>query len=340
VQLKQWFSVQLSGRYFRDESHSVRITEHREGIPMYDIIIIGAGAAGLTAALYAVRAGMSILVLEKMGVGGQITLTEAVENYPGFSFISGPELMEKFEEHVKKFGVEIQLEEVAEVRTEGSVHTVVTDEGEHQAHAVIVATGSTPRRLGVEGEEKFTGRGVSYCAVCDGPFFKDREVAVIGGGDAAVKESLYLSQLAKKITLVHRRDRLRAEQIHQDQAFDNPKIEFVWDHVVDRVLGNDRMEGVVIKSVHDPSMQRTLNVDGVFVYIGHVPNTRFIDVKKTEHGTILTDDCVKTSVPGIYAAGDCRDTCLRQIATCVGDGALAAFNAGEYVERLKSGHLH
>ncbi len=305
---------------------------------MYDIVIVGAGAAGLTAALYAVRAGMNILLLEKMGVGGQITLTEAVENYPGFSFISGPDLMDRFEEHVKKFGVEVQLEEVIEVRTEGRGHTVVTEDHEYQTHAVIVASGSNPRRLGVQGEKEFTGKGVSYCAVCDGPFFRGREVAVVGGGFTAVKEALYLTQIVEKVTIIHRRDSLRAEQIYQVQAFDNPKIEFIWEHVVDRVLGSDRFEGILIKHVTDPDRRRELPVAGLFVYIGHVPNTRFVQVNKTSSGALLTDDCVKTSVPGIYAAGDCRETCLRQIATCVGDGALAAFNAGEYVERLKSGH--
>lgn len=306
---------------------------------MYDIVIVGAGAAGLTAALYAVRAGMNILLLEKMGVGGQITLTEAVENYPGFSFISGPDLMDRFEEHVKKFGVEVQLEEVIEVRTEGRGHTVVTEDHEYRTHAVIVASGSNPRRLGVKGEKEFTGKGVSYCAVCDGPFFRGREVAVVGGGDAAVKEALYLTQIVEKVTIIHRRDSLRAEQIYQVQAFDNPKIEFIWEHVVDRVLGSDRFEGIAIKHVNDPDRRRELPVAGLFVYIGHVPNTHFVQVSKTPAGALLTDDGVKTSVPGIYAAGDCRETCLRQIATCVGDGALAAFNAGEYVEQLKSGYL-
>jgi thioredoxin reductase (NADPH) len=271
-------------------------------------------------------------------VGGQIILTEAVENYPGFSFISGPDLMEKFEEHVRKFGVEVQYEEVRAVRSNGKTHTVVTDEGEHQAHAVIIASGSTPRKLNVEGEEKFTSRGVSYCAVCDGPFFKDKEVAVIGGGDAAVKESIYLTQIVEKVTVVHRRDELRAEQILQDQAFANPKIEFLWDHVVDRMIGNDTFEGILVKNVEDESETREMKVSGVFVYIGHIPNTRFVDVEKTKNGLIVTKECVNTSVPGIYAAGDCRDTCLRQIATCVGDGALAAYMAGEYVEKVKSGH--
>lgn len=302
---------------------------------MYDIIIIGAGAAGLTSAIYAVRAGMNTVILEKIGVGGQIILTEAVENYPGFPLISGPELMERFEQHVRKFGVEIRYEEVTGIKTEGKVHRVITSEGEYETIAVIVATGSIPRKLGVEGEEKFIGKGVSYCAVCDGPFFRDKEVAVIGGGDAAIKESLYLTQIVKKVYVIHRRDQLRAEKILQDQAFGNPKIEFIWSHVVERINGNDRFEGITIRSVNKPEEKRKLKVSGVFVYIGHIPNTRFIDVAKTINGQIITDDCMRTSVEGIFAAGDCRDTCLRQIATCVGDGALAAYHAGEYVERIK-----
>jgi thioredoxin reductase (NADPH) len=319
-----------------------------EGLRMQDMIIIGGGAAGLTAAIYAVRAGMNVFVLEKMGVGGQILLTDTVENYPGFSHISGPDLMEKFEEHVKKFGVEIRYEEVKKIKTNArtektpgkTTHTVVTDAGEYDTITVIVATGSQPRKLRVPGEDKFIGRGVSYCAVCDGPFFKDKEVAVIGGGDAAIKESIYLTQIVKKVTVVHRRDQLRAEKILQDQAFDNPKIDFIWDHVVESVDGGDSFEGITVQNVQNPQAKMRMSVDGVFVYIGHIPNTKFIDGEKTTAGTLLTNPCtLETSIRGIFAAGDCRDTCLRQIATCVGDGALAAFNAGEYVEKYKSGHL-
>ena len=302
---------------------------------MYDIIIIGGGAAGLTAAIYALRAGMNTIILEKLGVGGQIVLTEAVENYPGFPFISGPDLMDKFQEHAEKFGARIEYEEVTEIVPGSSSHRVITESKEYEGVAVIVATGSNPRKLGVEGEEKFIGKGVSFCAVCDGPFFRDREVAVIGGGDAAIKEAIYLTQIVKKISVVHRRDKLRAEKILQEQAFDNPKIEFIWDHVVECVNGEDAFEGITIKNVHDSKTTR-LNVGGVFVYIGHIPNTKLVNVKKTENGLIITDDCMRTSVDGIFAAGDCRNTCLRQIATCVGDGALGAYFAGEYVEHVKS----
>jgi thioredoxin reductase (NADPH) len=307
---------------------------------MHDIIIIGGGAAGITASIYAMRAGMKTVVFEKLGVGGQIILTEAVENYPGFAMISGPELMEKFQQHAEKFGVEIRYEEVKGIKPGPKTHTVVTDEGEYETIAVIVAAGSQPRKLHVEGEERFIGKGVSFCAVCDGPFFRDKEVAVVGGGDAAVKEAIYLSQIVKKITIVHRRDKLRAEKIYQDQAFANPKIQFLLNHVVESVNGGSVFQGITVRSASGPAQKKDLPVGGVFVYIGHIPNTKFVDVEKTEDGLIVANPCVlTTSVPGIYAAGDCRNTCLRQIATCVGDGALAAYNAGEYVEKFKSGHL-
>lgn len=307
---------------------------------MHDVTIIGGGAAGLTASIYAKRAGMDVIVLEKMGVGGQIILTDTVENYPGFDNISGPDLMEKFEKHAQKFGVEIDYEEVREIRFGDKSHTVVTDENEYETIAVIVASGSQPRKLRVPGEDRFIGKGVSYCAVCDGPFFKDKEVAVIGGGDAAIKESIYLTQIVKKVTVIHRRDELRAEKILQDQAFANPKIEFIWNHVVEEINGNDSFQGITIYNLKNPEEKRFLEKSGVFVYIGHIPNTGFIDVEKTSNGLIKTVACfLETSVQGIYAAGDCRDTCLRQIATCVGDGAIAAFNAGEYVEKVKSGHI-
>jgi thioredoxin reductase (NADPH) len=307
---------------------------------MYDIVVIGAGAAGLTAAIYGIRAGMNVIVFEKMGVGGQILLTQDVENYPGFPAISGPDLMERFEEHAKKFGVEIKYEEATGVEQKEKSYRVTTDAGEYETISIVVATGSQPRKLHVEGEKELIGRGVSYCAVCDGPFFKDKEVAVIGGGDAAIKEAIYLTQIVKKITIIHRRDKLRAEKILQDQALANPKIEFIWNHIVDRIDGTKKFEGITIKDVNNPEKLQKLTVDGVFVYIGHIPNTKFIDlVKKKEGGFIITDDCLRTSQQGIFAAGDCRDTCLRQIATCVGDGALAAYHAGGYVELVKSGHV-
>jgi len=302
---------------------------------MYDLIIIGGGAAGLTAAIYAARAGINLIVIEKMGIGGQILLTESVENYPGFLSISGTELMEKFEAHAEKFGVKIIYEEVKEVKPEGKVFKVITEDRTLETISVIVASGSSPRKLHVEGEDRFIGKGVSYCAVCDGPFFKDKEVAVIGGGDAAIKESLYLSQIVKKIFVAHRRNELRAEKILQEQALKNPKIEFIWNHVVEKIDGDDSLQGVTLHRVDKPSEKKVLNVSGIFVYIGHIPNTKFLEVDKLPGGQIITNECLQTSIKGIFAAGDCRNTCLRQIATCVGDGAIAAYNAGEYIINFK-----
>ena len=307
---------------------------------MYDLIIIGGGPAGLTAAIYAVRAGLNIAVFEKIGVGGQLLLTESVENYPGFSFISGPDLMEKFETHARKLGVMITYEEVKDTRSTGKGHNVITDGGEYETISIILASGSMPRKLGVEGEDQLMGRGVSYCAVCDGPFFREKEVVVVGGGDAAVKESIYLTKLVKKVTIVHRRDKLRAVKILQDQAFSNPKIHFIWDHVADRIEGDDKLEGITIKNVKNPDKKKTVKAGGVFVYIGHIPNTGFINADKTDDGLIITTSpMLETSIRGVFVAGDCRDTNLRQITTCVGDGALAAYSANDYVEKFKSGHL-
>ena len=306
---------------------------------MHDIIIIGGGPAGITAGIYAKRAGMNTTIFEKMGAGGQIMLTDTVENYPGFKSISGPELGQKFEGHAQAVGVEIKYEEVQKVQTEGKIHRIITDSDEYETIAVIVATGSQPRKLQVEGEEKFTGRGVSYCAVCDGAFFRDKVVAVIGGGDSAIKEALYLTSLVKKVIVIHRRDKLRAEKILQEQAFNNPKIEFVWDSIVEKILGDEKFEGLMIKNVKNPEEKETLKVDGVFVYIGNIPNTQFVDVEKTTSGQIITNTSMETNVPGIYAAGDCRNTPLKQITTCVGDGALAAYTAAEYVERFKGGFI-
>lgn len=306
---------------------------------MYDIIVVGGGPAGITASIYAKRAGMNTIIFEKMGAGGQIMLTDTVENYPGFITISGPELGQKFEEHVMAVGVEIKYEEVKKVETEGKIHRVITDSDKYETISLIVATGSQPRKLQVEGEEKFTGRGVSYCAVCDGAFFKDKTVAVIGGGNSAIKEALYLTSLVKNVIVIHRRDKLRAEKILQEQAFNNQKIEFIWDSVVEKLLGDEKFEGLLIKNVKNPEEKEKLKVEGVFIYVGSIPNTQFVDVEKTTSGQIITNSLMATNVSGIYAAGDCRNTPLKQITTCVGDGALAAYTAAEYVEKFKSGFI-
>ncbi|MFW6138479.1 MAG: thioredoxin-disulfide reductase [Spirochaetota bacterium] len=304
---------------------------------MYDVIIVGAGAAGLTSAIYAKRAGLKTLVIEKMASGGQLMLTDVIENYPGFPSISGPDLMARFEEHAAKFDVEIRYEEVATITSEGNTHLVVTEDNRYPAVAVIIATGSRPKKLGVPGEKDFTGRGVSYCAICDGPFFRDKQVAVVGGGDAAVKEALYLTQMAEKVHLIHRREQLRAEKVHQDRAFSDPKINIIWTSVVEEIRGSQKVEEVVVKNVQT-SRKEPVKVSGVFIYVGHTPNTGFVDINKTPEGAIITDECLSSSKKGIFAAGDCRDTCLRQVATCVGDGAFAAYNAGEYIEKFNSQH--
>ncbi len=298
----------------------------------YDLIIIGGGPAGLTAGIYAKRGMLNTLLLERMGVGGQIIVTDLVENYPGFLEISGADLAAKFEEHAKKFGLEMKsISEVTNIEDRGKTKFVKTYEGDFEAKALIIATGTTPRKLGAKGEAELTGRGVSYCATCDGFFFREKEVIVVGGGDSAITEAIYLAKLTKKVTVVHRRDALRAEKINQEHAFANPKISFVWDSVVEEIAGKNVVEKVVIRNVKTNELSE-LKTDGVFIYVGLIPNTSFTEVKKDEWGFIITNDRMETSIKGIFAAGDCRVTPLRQIATAVGNGAIAAVSAERYIE--------
>jgi thioredoxin reductase (NADPH) len=301
---------------------------------IYDLVIVGGGPAGLTAGIYAMRGGLKTLLIEKLAPGGQIALTEMVENYPGLPEISGAELTRLMEEHAKKFGVTIVNEEVMRIEDEGSSRVAKTNDKDYTARTVIVASGAKPRKLGVKGEEKFVGRGVSFCAICDGRFFQNKDVCVVGGGDSAVQEALYLSKLARKVYIVHRRSQLRTEKITQERAFSNPRIQFVWDSLVEEVAGDNKVESVLTRNVKNDK-ERRLSVDGVFIYVGNVPNTDFIDVKKDESKFIITNDRLETSMRGIFAAGDCRAKPLRQVATAVGDGALAAFHAERFIEESK-----
>jgi len=301
---------------------------------VYDAVIIGGGPAGLTAGIYVKRAMLTAVLLEKMGVGGQIIVTDLVENFPGFQEISGAELAGKFEQHAQKFGLETKsLVEVTNIEDRGKTKFVKTSDGEFETKTVIITTGTTPKKLGAKGELELIGRGVSYCATCDGFFFRDKTVVVVGGGDSAITEAIYLTKMAKKVIVVHRRDQLRAEKINQEHAFANPKISFVWDSVVEEIAGKHIVEKVMVRNVKTKAVSE-IKTDGVFIYVGLIPNTGFADVKKDEWGFIITDDCRETSVKGIFAAGDCRVTPLRQIATAVGDGAIAAVSAERYIEGL------
>lgn len=311
----------------------------------YDVIIIGGGPAGLTAGLYTARARLKTLLLEKIAPGGQAAVAWAIENYPGFpEGIGGPELMEKMRKQTEKYGLEIKSGEVVKVsassedeRSKGKLKKVVnTEKGEYKTVALIVATGTRPRKLEVPGEERLVGRGVSYCATCDGPLFKNRKIVVIGGGDAAVEEALFLSKFAEKTTLIHRREELRATKIIEEQAVSNAKLEFLWKSVVTEILGETEVEGVKVRNL-ETGEDLTLEAKGVFIYIGTVPNTGFLKgvVEMDEEGFIITDENMETSVKGIYACGDVRKKLLRQVVTACGEGATAGFAAGQYVGEWK-----
>ena len=301
---------------------------------VYDVIIIGGGPAGLTAGIYAKRAMLNTVLLEGKGVGGQIIVTDLVENYPGFPEISGAELAAKFEEQAQKFGLEFRnMVDVTAIEDNGDTKLVKTTDGDIETKAVIITTGTTPRKLGAKGELDFIGRGVSYCATCDGFFFRDKIAVVVGGGDSAITEAIFLTKMVKKVYVVHRRDELRAEKINQEHALKNPKIEIVWDSVVEEIAGSQVVEKVILKNVKTNETSE-LKTDGVFIYVGLDPNTGFTDVNKDEWGFIIANDRMETSVKGIFVAGDCRNTPLRQIVTAVGDGAIAAVSAEKYIEKI------
>ncbi len=302
----------------------------------YDLVIIGGGPAGLTAGLYASRSRLKTLLVEKMVPGGQILVTDWIENYPGFpEGISGFDLAQKIAEQAGRFDLEIITEEVRSIEVEGALKKVNLGKETITSHALIIASGASPRKLGIPGENQFFGKGLSTCATCDAPFYKDRVVAAIGGGDTAVQESIYLTKFAKKVYLIHRRDELRATKILQERALANEKIEMLWDTVPTRFSGLFAVDTVAIKNVKTGEA-RDLKVDGSFVWVGILPNTGFLNntVTVDDAGFIVVNARMETSVPGVYAVGDVRDTPLRQIASAVGDAAIAAFSAGHYVENL------
>jgi len=303
----------------------------------YDLVIIGSGPAGLTAAIYAARARLNVLVLEKVAPGGQILVTDWIENFPGFpEGISGADLVMKMTEQVRRFGVEIETNEVLALDFSEDMKKLTLNDRTISTKTVIIATGASPRKLGIPGEEDFFGKGVSACATCDAPFYRDKVVAAVGGGDTAVQESIYLARFVKKVYLIHRRNELRATRILQERAFANDKIEIVWDSVPTSVNGSIfGVESISIKNVKTDEAS-DLSVDGCFIWVGISPNTGFIKdaLEVDKSGFIVANAKMETSVPGVYAAGDVRNTPLRQVATAVGDSAIAAFEAANYIENL------
>lgn len=304
----------------------------------YDVVVIGAGPGGMTAALYAARANLNVAMLDRGIYGGQMNNTDDIENYPGFTTIKGPKLGEKMYQGTVKAGVNFVYGDVQNVTVDDQqMKHIQTDSDELVASAVIIATGSNNRKLGVPGEEKFSGKGVSYCAVCDGSFFKGKNVTVVGGGDSAISEGLYLANVTDGVNVIHRRDQLRAQKVLQNRAFDNDKIDFTWNTSVTEILGDENhVTGVKIHN-NQVGDDTTLDTDGVFVYVGNFPNSQiFNNLNITDQaGWIITNDQMETTIPGIYAIGDVRQKQLRQITTAVGDGGIAGQNAFEYFEAIK-----
>jgi len=294
--------------------------------PDYDVIIVGGGPAAMSAAIYAARAELRTLVLERKYLGGQVAITEKVDNYPGFpEGISGPDLIERMEAHARRFGVEIKFEEVVAVQLKGDVKEVRTDSAAYKSWAIILASGADSRKLDVPGEKELTGRGVSYCATCDGPFFRGKKVVVVGGGDAAVQEAIFLTRFVTGVTLVHRRDQLRAHALLQTEVKSNPKIQFVWNTVVEEILGKEKVEGVRTQNLATKE-KGVIPCEGVFIFIGETPNTGFIGdaLPLCMGGHICTDENMRSPIEGVYAIGDVRGNSYRQVATAVGEGCTAA----------------
>ena len=305
----------------------------------YDIIIIGGGPAGLTSGLYASRARLSTLLLERMALGGQVNSSEMIENYPGLDkSISGFQLAQNLEKQAKGFGLTAEMGTADELSLrDDHIKVIKTNGRELLCKALIIATGSEPNKLAIEREEQLTGRGVSYCATCDGPLYKDKEVAVVGGGDAAVEEALFLCRFAKKVHIIHRRDQLRAIKILQERIVTTENAHLIWNTVVDKIEGDKSVESLLLRNVKD-NKNSSLKVDGIFIYVGLKPNTGWLKnvLPLHEQGFIETNDRMETTLPGVFAAGDVRHKLLRQIATAVGDGSTAAFAAEKYLESIKT----
>ena len=299
----------------------------------YDVIIIGAGPAGLSAAIYSARGGLKTAIFEGAMVGGQINVTDEVENYPGFEEpLSGFELTNKMRMQAERFGTKFIDEEITALGMEGLCKVIETSEGKYRAKSVIICTGAHPRRLNVPGEERLTGRGVSYCATCDGALYRDKVVAVIGGGDSAIEEGIFLTRFAKKVIVIHRRDELRAQKIIQERAFKNPKMEFVWNTVVQEIHGEAKVNKLELVNRISKEVSM-VDVDGAFIYVGILPNNELLEsrIELDSAGFVLTDEYMHTNVPGIYAAGDIRHTVLRQVVTATSDGAIAAWSAEKWI---------
>lgn len=302
-------------------------------MPLLDIAIIGGGPAGLTAGMYAARSRLQVVLLEKLAPGGQVLTTDWVENYPGFpQGVSGPELVNAMRSQAEKFGLAITRREVTGLELAGKVKLIHTAKETLESRSIVICTGAQPRKLGVEGERRFTGKGVSYCATCDGAFFEDLPIVVVGGGDTAVEESLYLTKFGSTVHLIHRRDQLRATKLLQERLWQNPKVKVIWDTMVDAVEGSDLVQGVKLRNVKSGAVSR-LEANGVFVFVGTVPVTAFLNeqLKLDQDGFIVTDREMATSLPGVFAAGDVTSKPLRQISTAVGEGAAAEFSAEKYL---------
>ena len=305
----------------------------------FDLIIVGGGPASLSAAIYGGRAELKTLVFERLMIGGQVATTWQVDNYPGFpEGVEGPELIQRMEAQAKRFGAEFRNEEVTLIELDGETKVVTTKNAQYRSPTLILATGADPKKLGVPGEDELRGRGVSYCGTCDAPFFRDKNVVVVGGGDAALKEALFIARFAAHITIVHRRDEFRGEKIQQTEVLENPGISVEWDTVVERINGKDKVESVSLRNVKT-DQTRDLPCDGVFIFIGHEPNTGFLCNLFGEEcaGEIETGFDMQTQIPGLFAIGDVRKDSYRQIATAVGEGATAAIAAEHYIAEHRRG---